>query len=147
MIVAGASAYPRFFDFKALSEIARAVDALLMVDMAHIAGLVAAGVHPSPVPYSDVVTSTTHKTLRGPRGGLILARECLRQKINSQVFPGIQGGPLMHVIAAKAVAFKEALGAAIQAIPEKHVTNAATLADAPERRTAWTWCPAVRTTT
>ncbi|MEE4113127.1 MAG: serine hydroxymethyltransferase, partial [Desulfobacteraceae bacterium] len=100
MIVAGASAYPRFIDFKALSDIARSIEAPLMVDMAHIAGLVAAGVHPSPVPHSGVVTSTTHKTLRGPRGGLILAREDYGKKINSQVFPGIQGGPLMHVIAA-----------------------------------------------
>jgi glycine hydroxymethyltransferase len=130
MIVAGASAYPRFFDFKALSEIARAIDALLMVDMAHIAGLVAAGVHPSPIPYSDVVTSTTHKTLRGPRGGLILARDACSKKINSQVFPGIQGGPLMHVIAAKAVAFKEALGAAFRQYQKNTVTNAAALADA-----------------
>ena len=130
MIVAGASAYPRFFDFKALSEIARAIDALLMVDMAHIAGLVAAGVHPSPIPYSDVVTSTTHKTLRGPRGGLILARDACSKKINSQVFPGIQGGPLMHVIAAKAVAFKEALGAAFRQYQKNTVTNAAVLADA-----------------
>ncbi len=129
MIVAGASAYPRFFDFKALSDIAAAVDALLMVDMAHIAGLVAAGVHPSPVPYSDVVTSTTHKTLRGPRGGLILARESCGKKINSQVFPGIQGGPLMHVIAAKAVAFKEALGEPFRQYQKNVVTNAAMLAD------------------
>jgi glycine hydroxymethyltransferase len=129
MIVAGASAYPRFFDFKALSDIAGAVDAILMVDMAHIAGLVAAGVHPSPVPYSDVVTSTTHKTLRGPRGGLILARESCGKKINSQVFPGIQGGPLMHVIAAKAVAFKEALGEPFRQYQKNVVTNAATLAD------------------
>jgi glycine hydroxymethyltransferase len=129
MVVAGASAYPRFFDFKALSDIAGAVDAILMVDMAHIAGLVAAGVHPSPVPYSDVVTSTTHKTLRGPRGGLILARESCGKKINSQVFPGIQGGPLMHVIAAKAVAFKEALGEPFRQYQKNVVTNAATLAD------------------
>ena len=129
MIVAGASAYPRFFDFKALSDIAGAVDAMLMVDMAHIAGLVAAGVHPSPVPYSDVVTSTTHKTLRGPRGGLILARESCCKRINSQVFPGIQGGPLMHVIAAKAVAFKEALGEPFRQYQKDVVTNAATLAD------------------
>ncbi len=129
MIVAGASAYPRFFDFKALSEIARSIEAPLMVDMAHIAGLVAAGVHPSPIPHSDVVTSTTHKTLRGPRGGLILAREGYGKKINSQVFPGIQGGPLMHVIAAKAVAFKEALGAPFKQYQKDTVTNAATLAD------------------
>ena len=129
MIVAGASAYPRFFDFKDLSDIAGAVDAILMVDMAHIAGLVAAGVHPSPVPYSDVVTSTTHKTLRGPRGGLILARESCCKKINSQVFPGIQGGPLMHVIAAKAVAFKEALGEPFRQYQKNVVANAAMLAD------------------
>ncbi|BBO90937.1 serine hydroxymethyltransferase [Desulfosarcina ovata] len=129
MIVAGASAYPRFFDFKALADIARSVDALLMVDMAHIAGLVAAGVHPSPVPYSDVVTSTTHKTLRGPRGGLILAREAYGKKINSQIFPGIQGGPLMHIIAAKAVAFKEAQGTAFKEYQKTIVTNAATLAE------------------
>jgi glycine hydroxymethyltransferase len=100
-----------------------------MVDMAHIAGLVAAGVHPSPVPYSDVVTSTTHKTLRGPRGGLDTGPGILRQKINSQVFPGIQGGPLMHVIAAKAVAFKEALGEPFRQYQKNVVTNAATLAD------------------
>ena len=129
MIVAGASAYPRFFDFPALADIARSIDALLMVDMAHIAGLVAAGVHPSPIPHCDVVTSTTHKTLRGPRGGLILAREACGKKINSQVFPGIQGGPLMHVIAAKAVAFKEALGAPFKAYQKNVVANAATLAD------------------
>jgi glycine hydroxymethyltransferase len=129
MIVAGASAYPRFFDFKALSEIAGAVDALMMVDMAHIAGLVAAGVHPSPIPHCDVVTSTTHKTLRGPRGGLILAREACGKKINSQVFPGIQGGPLMHVIAAKAVAFKEAQCASFKEYQQNIVTNASTLAD------------------
>ena len=129
MIVAGASAYPRFFDFKALAEIARSIDALLMVDMAHIAGLVAAGVHPSPIPHSDVVTSTTHKTLRGPRGGLILARDGWGKKINSQVFPGIQGGPLMHVIAAKAVAFKEALGDPFRQYQKNTVTNAATLAN------------------
>ena len=129
MIVAGASAYPRFFDFKALSEIARSIEALLMVDMAHIAGLVAAGVHPTPSPPSDVVTSTTHQTLRGPRGGLIRARENCGKKINSQVFPGIQGGPLMHVIAAKAVAFKEALGAPFKQYQKNTISNAATLAD------------------
>lgn len=129
MIVAGASAYPRFIDFKALSDIARSIEAPLMVDMAHIAGLVAAGVHPSPVPHSGVVTSTTHKTLRGPRGGLILAREDYGKKINSQVFPGIQGGPLMHVIAAKAVAFKEALGAPFKQYQRDTVSNAAALAD------------------
>lgn len=109
LIVAGASAYPRILDFKAFSDIAASVGAYLMVDMAHIAGLVAAGEHPSPIPYADVVTSTTHKTLRGPRGGLILAREAYGQALNREIFPGIQGGPLMHVIAAKAVAFQEAL--------------------------------------
>ncbi len=129
MIVAGASAYPRFIDFVALAEIARSVEALLMVDMAHIAGLVAAEVHPSPIPHCDVVTSTTHKTLRGPRGGLILAREACGKKINSQVFPGIQGGPLMHVIAAKAVAFKEALGAPFREYQKNILANAATLAE------------------
>jgi glycine hydroxymethyltransferase len=129
MIVAGASAYPRIFDFVALAEIARTVDAFLMVDMAHIAGLVAAEVHPSPIPHCDVVTSTTHKTLRGPRGGLILAREACGKKINSQVFPGIQGGPLMHVIAAKAVAFKEALSAPFRQYQKNIVTNAAILAE------------------
>ncbi len=129
MIVAGASAYPRFFDFAALEQIANAVDALLMVDMAHIAGLVAAGLHPSPIPHSHVVTSTTHKTLRGPRGGLILAREECGKKINSQVFPGIQGGPLMHVIAAKAVAFKEAQGEPFQQYQKNIVKNAKALAE------------------
>ncbi len=129
MIVAGASAYPRFFDFAALADIARSIEALLVVDMAHIAGLVAAGVHPSPVPHSDVVTSTTHKTLRGPRGGLILAREAFAKKINSQVFPGIQGGPLMHIIAAKAVAFKEALSDGFKQYQKNTVTNAKILAE------------------
>ena len=110
LIVAGASAYPRIIDFKGFSQIAKSVNALFMVDMAHIAGLVATGVHPSPVGFADLITSTTHKTLRGPRGGLILSSEKYAKVINSQIFPGIQGGPLMHVIAAKAVAFKEALG-------------------------------------
>ncbi|MCG3173000.1 MAG: Serine hydroxymethyltransferase [Myxococcota bacterium] len=109
MIVAGASAYPRIIDFERFGEIARAVGAKLMVDMAHIAGLVAAGHHPSPIPHAGYVTSTTHKTLRGPRGGLILCREEFAKAIDSAVFPGVQGGPLMHVIAAKAVAFREAL--------------------------------------
>lgn len=109
MIVAGASAYPRFIDFAGFRHIADKIGALFMVDMAHIAGLVAAGVHPSPVPYADFVTSTTHKTMRGPRGGLILAKEKFAKSLNSKIFPGIQGGPLVHVIAAKAVAFKEAL--------------------------------------
>jgi glycine hydroxymethyltransferase len=110
LIVGGASAYPRVIDFKRMKEIADKVGARLMIDMAHIAGLVAAGVHPSPFPHADVVTSTTHKTLRGPRGGIILTnQEDLAKKFNSKIFPGIQGGPLEHVIAAKAVAFKEAL--------------------------------------
>jgi glycine hydroxymethyltransferase len=109
MIVAGASAYPRVIDFEAFRAVADQIDALFMVDMAHIAGLVAAGVHPSPVPYADYVTTTTHKTMRGPRGGLILAREEFGKSLNSKIFPGIQGGPLMHVIAAKAVSFKEAM--------------------------------------
>ncbi|MBR2340333.1 MAG: serine hydroxymethyltransferase [Clostridia bacterium] len=109
LIVTGASAYPRAIDFKRISEIAKSVGAYFMVDMAHIAGLVAAGEHESPVPYADVVTSTTHKTLRGPRGGLILCKEELAQKIDKAIFPGIQGGPLLHIIAAKAVCFGEAL--------------------------------------
>ena len=109
MIVAGASAYPREIDFEAFRKIADQIDALFMVDMAHIAGLVAAGVHPSPVPYADYVTSTTHKTMRGPRGGLILAKEEFGKSLDSNIFPGIQGGPLMHVIAAKAVSFREAM--------------------------------------
>ena len=130
LIVAGASAYPRAIDFKKLSEIARAVGALLMVDMAHIAGLVAAGVHESPVPYADIVTTTTHKTLRGPRGGLILTNnEYLAKKINSAVFPGTQGGPLMHVIAAKAVCFGEALKPEFKEYQQKIVENAKALAD------------------
>jgi len=109
MIVAGASAYPRLIDFEAFKAIADQIDALFMVDMAHIAGLVAAGVHPSPLPYADYVTTTTHKTMRGPRGGLILAKNEYGKSLNSNIFPGIQGGPLMHVIAAKAVSFKEAM--------------------------------------
>lgn len=109
MIVAGASAYPRVIDFKRMGEIAQEAGALLFVDMAHIAGLVAAGIHPSPVPYADIVTTTTHKTLRGPRGGIILCKEEHAKAIDKAVFPGIQGGPLMHVIAAKAVALKEAM--------------------------------------
>ncbi len=130
LIVAGASAYPRAIDFKRLSEIAKSVGALLMVDMAHIAGLVAAGVHESPVPYADITTTTTHKTLRGPRGGLILTNdEALAKKINSAVFPGTQGGPLMHVIAAKAVCFGEALKPEFKAYQQKIVENAKALAD------------------
>jgi glycine hydroxymethyltransferase len=128
LIVAGASAYPRFIDFKRFREIADEVGALLMVDMAHIAGLVAAGLHPNPVPYADVVTSTTHKTLRGPRGGLILCREQFAKQIDKAVFPGIQGGPLMHIIAAKAVAFKEALTPAYKEYQKQIVLNAAAMA-------------------
>jgi len=129
MIVAGASAYPRFIDFKAFRDIANSVNAYLMVDMAHIAGLVAGGVHPSPVPFADIVTSTTHKTLRGPRGGLILATAELGQKLNKEIFPGIQGGPLMHVIAAKAVAFKLALADSFKLYQKQIVKNASTLAN------------------
>jgi glycine hydroxymethyltransferase len=128
MIVAGASAYPRIIDFKGFSEIAKAVGALFLVDMAHIAGLVAAGEHPTPVGYADIITSTTHKTLRGPRGGLILSNAELGKKINSQIFPGIQGGPLMHVITAKAVAFKEALLPEFTEYQKQVVKNAAVLA-------------------
>jgi glycine hydroxymethyltransferase len=128
LIVAGASAYPRIIDFNAFAQIADSVDAKLMVDMAHVAGLVAAGLHPSPVPHSHVVTSTTHKTLRGPRGGLILARKDFSKELNSQIFPGIQGGPLMHVIAAKAVAFKEALSEKFRTYQEHVVNNAKVLA-------------------
>ena len=129
IIIAGASAYPRFIDFKKMREIADEVGAYLMVDMAHIAGLVAAGVHPSPVPYAHVVTTTTHKTLRGPRGALILCKEDLKKKINSAVFPGTQGGPLMHIIAAKAVCFQEALRPEFKAYQTQVVKNAAALAD------------------
>ncbi len=129
MIVAGASAYPRIIDFKTLGDIASSVGALLMVDMAHIAGLVAADVHPSPIPFADVVTSTTHKTLRGPRGGLILARSVHGAAINKQVFPGIQGGPLMHVIAAKAVAFRQALTESFKAYQRETAANAKVLAE------------------
>ena len=131
MIVAGASAYPRVIDFKRFSEIAKEVGAYLMVDMAHIAGLVAAGEHPSPLPYADIVTTTTHKTLRGPRGGLIMTNdEVLAKKINSAVFPGSQGGPLMHIIAAKAIAFGEALKPEFKEYQRQIVKNAAALAAA-----------------
>ena len=128
LIVAGASAYPRIIDFKRISEIAKSVDAYFMVDMAHIAGLVAAGLHPSPVPYADVVTTTTHKTLRGPRGGLILCREELAKAIDKAIFPGTQGGPLMHIIAAKAVCFGEALTPEFKEYQEQIVKNAKALA-------------------
>ncbi|MGV1099254.1 serine hydroxymethyltransferase [Thiovibrio sp. JS02] len=130
MIVAGASAYPRIIDFAAFRKIADKIGALFMVDMAHIAGLVAAGVHPSPVPYADFVTTTTHKTLRGPRGGLILARAEFGKKLDSKIFPGIQGGPLVHVIAAKAVAFKEAMGEKFKKDQAQVVKNAQKLGEA-----------------
>ena len=129
LIIAGASAYPRAIDFKTFADIAHEVGALLMVDMAHIAGLVAGGVHQSPVPYADIVTTTTHKTLRGPRGGLILAKEELGKKLNSGVFPGTQGGPLMHVIAAKAVCLKEAQSPEFRTYAQNIVTNAKALAE------------------
>jgi glycine hydroxymethyltransferase len=129
MIIAGASAYPRTIDFAAFGEIAREVGAVLMVDMAHIAGLVATGLHPSPVPHADVVTTTTHKTLRGPRGGMILCQEQHAKAIDKSVFPGLQGGPLMHVIAAKAVALKEALEPEFRSYSRQIVANARALAD------------------
>ena len=130
MIVGGASAYSRIIDFERMSEIAKSVGAYLMIDMAHIAGLVAAGLHPNPVPYADVVTTTTHKTLRGPRGGLILCKDAeFGKQFNKAIFPGIQGGPLMHVIAAKAVAFKEALSDDFKVYQQQVVKNAAALAD------------------
>ncbi|MGI5878094.1 MAG: serine hydroxymethyltransferase [Christensenellales bacterium] len=130
MIVAGASAYPRVLDFPKFREIADAVGALLMVDMAHIAGLVAAGLHPSPVPYADVVTTTTHKTLRGPRGGMILCRKEYAADIDRAIFPGTQGGPLMHIIAAKAICLREAMTSEFKAYQQQIVKNAAALAAA-----------------
>ena len=129
MIVAGASAYPRVIDFEAFADIAGEVGALLLVDMAHIAGLVATGAHPSPVPHADVVTTTTHKTLRGPRGGMILCREEHAKAIDKSVFPGIQGGPLMHAIAAKAVALREAMQPDFSVYAREVVSNAAALAE------------------
>jgi glycine hydroxymethyltransferase len=128
LIVAGASAYPRVIDFARLQEIARRVQALLMVDMAHIAGLVAAGVHPSPVPYADIVTTTTHKTLRGPRAGLILCQRDLAERVDKAVFPGIQGGPLMHIVAAKAVALGEALRPEFALYQQRVLDNAQAMA-------------------
>ncbi len=130
MIVAGASAYPRFFDFPRLRDIADSVGAYLMVDMAHVAGLVAVGLHPSPIPYADFVTTTTHKTLRGPRGGMIFCKEEYGPKIDKAIFPGIQGGPLMHVIAAKAVAFGEALRPEFKQYQQRVLDNAQALAKA-----------------
>ncbi|MDY6017376.1 MAG: serine hydroxymethyltransferase [Oscillospiraceae bacterium] len=128
LIVAGASAYPRIIDFERIGKIAKSVGAYFMVDMAHIAGLVAAGLHPSPVPYADIVTTTTHKTLRGPRGGLILSKEELAPAINKSIFPGNQGGPLMHIIAAKAVCFGEALDPSFKVYQQNIVDNCAALA-------------------
>lgn len=133
MITVGASAYPRIIDFKRMGEIAREVGAMLLADIAHIAGLVAAGIHPSPIEHADFVTTTTHKTLRGPRGGLILCKEKYAKEIDSQAFPGIQGGPLMHVIAAKAVCFHEALQPAFKTYQQQIVTNAAALAAGMKR--------------
>jgi glycine hydroxymethyltransferase len=130
MIVVGASAYPRILEFKRFREIADKVGAYVMVDIAHIAGLVATGLHPSPVPYAEFVTTTTHKTMRGPRGGMIMCQERFAKAVNSRIFPGIQGGPLMHVIAAKAVAFKEALEPEFKTYQQQVVKNAAQLADA-----------------
>jgi glycine hydroxymethyltransferase len=129
MLLAGASAYPRVFDFLRLRAIADQVGAYLMVDMAHIAGLVAAGLHPSPVPYADIVTTTTHKTLRGPRGGMILCKKALAKEVDRAVFPGVQGGPLMHIIAAKAVAFHEAAQPAFNAYQQRILDNAQAMAD------------------
>lgn len=134
MIVAGASAYPRIIDFERIGDIAKKVGALFMVDMAHIAGLVAGGQHPSPVPYADIVTTTTHKTLRGPRGGMILCKEEYAKAINKAVFPGTQGGPLMHIIAAKAVCFGEALKPEFKEYARKIVENAQALAAALQER-------------
>ena len=130
VIMAGASAYPRTLDFAAFGEIAREVDAALVVDMAHIAGLIAGGAHPSPVPHADIVTSTTHKTLRGPRGGFAVCRESHARAVDKAVFPGMQGGPLMHIIAAKAVAFREAASAGFAEYARQVVANARALADA-----------------
>ncbi|MCL1894570.1 MAG: serine hydroxymethyltransferase [Holophagaceae bacterium] len=134
MIVVGASAYPRIFDFKAFRDICDEVDALMMVDMAHIAGLVATGHHPSPVPFADFVTTTTHKTLRGPRGGLVLCKEKYAKEIDRAVFPGIQGGPLMHVIAAKAVSFGEALKPDFKAYQDQVIRNATALANSLQEK-------------
>jgi glycine hydroxymethyltransferase len=134
MILAGACAYPRIIDFKKFREIADSVGAYLLVDMAHIAGLVAAGVHPSPIPYAEIVTTTTHKTLRGPRGGMILCRKEFAKKIDSQIFPGIQGGPLMHVVAAKAVALKEAETPAFKEYQFQIVKNSKQLSAALSER-------------
>lgn len=134
MIVAGASAYPRIIDFKRIGQIAKKVNAYFMVDMAHIAGLVATGLHPSPVPYADFVTSTTHKTLRGPRGGIILCKEEYAKAIDKAIFPGTQGGPLMHIIAGKAVCFKEALQPEFKEYQKQIISNAKSLAEALQEK-------------
>ena len=134
LIIAGASAYPRIIDFERLGEIAREAGAIFMVDMAHIAGLVAAGLHPSPVPYADIVTTTTHKTLRGPRGGIILCKQKYAAAIDKGIFPGMQGGPLMHVIAAKAAAFKDALSPEFKEYQQRIIDNARTLAETLQER-------------
>jgi glycine hydroxymethyltransferase len=134
MIVAGASAYSRIIDFERIAKVAKSVDALFFVDMAHIAGLVAAGVHPSPVPHADVVSTTTHKTLRGPRGGLVLCRAALAKEIDKLTFPGTQGGPLVHTIAAKAVCLKEAMEASFKEYQKQIVANAKAMADAISKR-------------
>ncbi len=134
LIIAGASAYALRIDFERFAKVAREIDAVFMVDMAHYAGLIAAGVYPSPIPHADVITSTTHKTLRGPRGGLILMKPHLEKAINSAVFPGLQGGPLMHVIAAKAVAFKEALAPEFKAYQQQVIVNARVLAETLVKR-------------
>jgi len=134
IIITGASAYPRIIDFKAFSEIAKEINAYLMADIAHIAGLVATGLHPSPVPYSDFVTTTTHKTLRGPRGGVVMGRSDYAKALDKAVFPGIQGGPLVHVIAAKAVAFKEALSKDFKEYQKKVVENAKYLAKSLKKK-------------
>ena len=134
LIIAGASAYSLRIDFERFAQVAREVGAYLMVDMAHYAGLIAAGEYPSPIPHADVVTSTTHKTLRGPRGGLILMKPQLEKAINSAVFPGLQGGPLMHVIAAKAVAFKEALAPEFKTYQKQVMTNARVMAETLVKR-------------
>mgnify|MGYP001101285905 CR=1 FL=1 len=134
IIITGASAYPRIIDFKDFAEIAKEVGAYLMADIAHIAGLIATGLHPSPVPYSDFITTTTHKTLRGPRGGVVMCKADYAKAIDKAVFPGIQGGPLVHVIAAKAVAFKEALSEDFKEYQQRVVKNAKTLAEALKKR-------------
>ena len=129
MIICGASAYPRMIDFERIGEIARSVGAIVMADIAHIAGLVAVGLHPSPVPHCEFVTTTTHKTLRGPRGGLILCREEFAKAVDKAVFPGVQGGPLVHIISAKAVAFGEALRTDFKAYQQQILDNAQAMAD------------------